>query len=84
MQEEGGCRGGSTSWEACFRIMITTAIPSMFSNSYLRGIQDIDVFFQFPVIFRAMLGSSIRMRGRLRWDGRRPSRGQLMGFIWML
>ena len=65
------------------RVLITAAIPTTHTNPYLRGVQDIDVAFHFPIIFRAMFGEQIRMRGRLRWDGRRPSRGQPMGFTWM-
>ena len=28
------------------------------------------------------MGEGVRMRGKLRWDGFRPSRGQPMGFTW--
>ena len=83
LTEQENVRGGTASWEARFRVLLTAAIPTTHSNPYLRGVQDIDVVFSFPVIFRAMLGEGIRMRGRLRWDGRRPSRGQPMGFTWM-
>ena len=83
IQEQDNVRGGIAGWEVRFRVLITAAIPTTHTNPYLRGVQDIDVAFRFPIIFWAMFGEQIRMRGRLRWDGRRPSRGQPMGFTWM-
>ena len=83
IQDQDNVRGGTAGWEVRFRVLITAAIPTSHTNPYLRGVQDIDVNFRFPIIFRAMFGEQIRMRGRLRWDGRRPSRGQPMGFTWM-
>ena len=83
IQDQDNIRGGTAGWEVRFRVLITAAIPTTHTNPYLRGVQDIDVAFRFPIIFRAMFGEQIRMRGRLRWDGRRPSRGQPMGFTWM-
>ena len=83
IQDQDNIRGGTAGWEVRFRVLITAAIPTSHTNPYLRGVQDIDVAFRFPIIFRAMFGEQIRMRGRLRWDGRRPSRGQPMGFTWM-
>ena len=83
LSEQENVRGGTAGWEARFRVLLTAAIPTTHTNPYLRGVQDIDVVFPFPVLFQAMLGEGIRMHGRLRWDGRRPSRGQPMGFTWM-
>ena len=83
IQDQDNIRGGTAGWEVRFRVLITAAIPTTHTNPYLRGVQDIDVAFRFLIIFRAMFGEQIRMRGRLRWDGRRPSRGQPMGFTWM-
>ena len=83
LTEQENMRGSNAGWEARFRVLLTAAIPTTHTNPYFRGVQDIDVVFPFPVVFRALLGEGIRMRGRLRWDGRRPSRGQPMGFTWM-
>ena len=75
IQEQDNVRGGTAGWEVRFRVLIMAAILTTHTNPYLYGVQDIDVAFHFPIIFRAMFGEQIRMRGRLRWDGRRPSRG---------
>ena len=56
--------------------------PQDSPTQYTRGVSDIDVFFPFPNIFRIMMGAGVRMHGKLRWDGFRPSRGQPMGFSW--
>ena len=81
-QTERGCRGGAVGWEVTFRAFIHAAIPSGFPHQYTRGMSNIDIFFPFPNIFRVMMGEGIRMHGKLRWDGFRPSRGQPIGFTW--
>ena len=82
-QTERGCSGQSEGWEASFRVFVSASIPSGFPHQYCRGLLNIDVVFPIPTVFRVMLGEAIRMHGRLRWEGLRPSRGQPMGFTWL-
>ena len=67
VQDQDNVRGGTAGWEVRFRVLITAAIPTTHTNPYsTRGTGHRCGISRFPIIFRAMFGEQIRMRGRLR------------------
>ena len=75
--------GGVHGWRISIRVYVLAMIPAGHPEMYRRGTMRIDILYRFPQPFHVLLGSEVRMRGRLNWEGSRASRGQPMSLMWV-